>query len=165
MKRLDPQFITAQIHSLLARYPELAEDETLRLDMIEAETDAKVLLEQLVRKKAEADSYALGIKSYQDELGERRSRMERRSEAAKELMFKIMEAAGIPKLELQEATLSIRNGVPKVIITDEAALPAEFVKLVSSPMKSEIGKALKDGKEVPGASMSNAEPVLAIRTN
>jgi hypothetical protein len=163
MKRLDPQFVTAQIHSLLARYPELAEDETLRLDSIEAETDAKTLLEQLVRKKAEADAYSVGIKSYQDELQVRRARMERRSEAAKELMFKIMEAADLLKIELAEATLAIRNGAPKVIITDETALPEQFVKVERTPKKSEIAKALKDGVAVPGASLSNAEPSLTVR--
>lgn len=165
MKRLDPQFITSQIHSLLARFPELAEDDDLRLGMIEGQTDAKELLEQLVRRKAEADAYDEGIGLHIKELGQRRSRMQRRSEAAKELMFKIMEAAELPKIELAEATLSIRTGVPKVIITDESLLPEQFVKVERTPMKAEISKAIKDGQTVEGASLSNGEATLAIRMN
>lgn len=165
MKRIDPAFVRQQIDALLLRFPELEGDEELRADMIEAETDTLELLALLVRKKAEADAYATGIKSYQDELGKRRSRMERRSEASKELMFKIMEAAGLPKAELQEATLSIRAGTPKVIITDEDSLPDQFVKVERTAKKSEIAKAIKEGNEVAGASLSNAEPVLSIRMN
>lgn len=165
MKRLDPQHIQSQIHALLAKYPELAEDETLRLDMIEAETDAKTLLEYLVRRMAEADSYDTSIGLYIKELSARRSRMNRRSEAARELMFKILEAAELKNIELPEATLSIRNGVPKVIVTDESALPEQFVKVERTVKKSEIAKSIKDGNSVAGAELSNAEPVLSIRMN
>lgn len=165
MKRLDPQFILSQIQSLITKYPELAEDETLRLDMVEAETEAKPLLEMLVRKMAESDSYDTAIGLYIKELGIRRARMNRRSEAARELMFKVMEAADIQKMELPEATLSIRAGTTKVIITDETLLPEEYVKVERTPKKSEIAKAIKDGSEVAGASLSNAEPVLSIRMN
>ena len=165
MKRIDPAFVQAQIQALLARFPELEGDEELRADMIEAETDALELLSILVRKKAEADSFVVGIKSYEDTLSERRKRMERRSDAARELMFRIMEAAGLPKAELQEATLSIRAGTAKVIVTDEKALPAEFVKLTATPMKTEIAKAIKDGQQVPGAIFSNGEATLMVRMN
>lgn len=165
MKRIDPTYIQAQIQSLLARFPELAEDEELRLDMIEGETDAKILLEQLVRRMAEANSYDEGIGLYIKELSARRSRMHRRSEVARELMFKIMEAADLPKIELAEATLSIRNGVPKVIITDETLLPEQFVKVERTPKKKEIGDALKKGEAVEGALLSNSESTLAIRMN
>lgn len=165
MTRLNPQFVMAQVHSLLARYPELATDEELRLDSLEGQTDALELLKYLVRKKAEADAYDTGIGLYIKELSARRSRMNRRSEAAKELMFKILEAADLKKVELPEATLFIRAGTPKVIITDETALPDEFVKTERTPIKTEISKALKDGKEVAGASLSNTEPVLAIHMN
>lgn len=164
-KRIDPAFVRQQIDALLLRFPELEGDEELRADMIEAETDTLELLALLVRKKAEADAYATGIKSYQDELGKRRSRMERRSEASKELMFKIMDAAGLQKAELQEATLSIRAGTPKVLITDEGSLPDQFVKVERTAKKKEIADALKKGEAVEGASLSNGEATLMVRMN
>ena len=37
--RLDPAVIRHQVDGLLAAYPELVEDEVLRLDMIEGSTD------------------------------------------------------------------------------------------------------------------------------
>jgi hypothetical protein len=40
--------IEREIERLLIDYPELAEDETLRADMIDGETDAKAVLSRIV---------------------------------------------------------------------------------------------------------------------
>lgn len=163
MKRLDPQYITHQIGALLDRYPELREDEELRLDVLEGETDTLKLLEYLVRRKAEAESHDEGIALYIKELGVRRARMQRRSEVARELMFKILEAADLKKVELPEATLSIKAGPAKVVITDEIALPEQFVKVERTPKKKEISDAIKRGEHIAGALLSNGEPTLTVR--
>lgn len=165
MKPLNPEAIKAEIAGLLARHPELAEDEALRLDMIEGQTDAIELLKQLVRTKAEADAYAKAIKEYEGDLASRRHRMERRADGAKELAFRIMRLAELRKVPLAEATLFETAGVPKVIITDEAAIPEHFIKVERTPKKKEILDAIKGGQKVAGAEISNSEPSLTIRMN
>jgi hypothetical protein len=78
-------------------------------------------------------------------------------------MLQLLQAAHLRKLELPECTLSIRIGVPRVIIVDETEIPDEFCRIVSSPDKTKIKAALSEFKSVPGATLSNAEDGLTVR--
>ena len=80
------------------------------------------------------------------------------------LMFSALQWADLRKAELPEATLSIRDGVAKVVIVDEAQIPDDFMRIRKEPNKTAIKDALISGmQEVPGAAMSNIEPVLMLR--
>lgn len=162
--RLNPTMVQLQMSNLLLQYPELEEDEQLRSDMIEGETEAHEFLSQVERKRQEARSHAIAIQSNIAELQQRQARMERREEAMRALMFKVMEHANLPKIELPEATLSIRAGTPKVLITDEDTIPNAWCRFKREPNKQKIKEALSNGGTIPGAELSNAESVLAIRT-
>lgn len=161
--RLDQAVIQQQIANLVLQFPDLADDEVLRHDMIEGETEAFDFLSQIVRKIGDTKSLAAGTGEYIKELSERKARVERREEALRALAFKIMSAADIKKAELPEATLSVRNGAAKVVIHDEAAIPADCTKTTVAPDKAAIKEKLAAGQSVPGAYMSNGEPTLSIR--
>ena len=92
-KRLDPVFVQAQINQLLLDHPELAEDEVLRADMIEGSTDAYEFLAAVVASIGAAKYVAAGVKLYITDLTERRDRMERRADALRGLIFRVMEQA------------------------------------------------------------------------
>lgn len=160
---LDPRNVLQEISNLLLQYPELQEDDQLRADMIEGETDAHKLLSMIVRKIGENKALAEATDSYAQELKDRSARIDRRIEAFRSLAFKIMQQGGINKAELPEATLSIRSGTPKVIITDETALPNDAFIVKRAPDKYTIKSWLDAGQEVPGAVLSNAEPTISIR--
>jgi len=162
--RLHPAIVQQQIAALLAQYPELVEDEVLRADMIEGETEAFEFLSRLVRHIGETTAFAEGLAGYRNDLGLRIDRLSRREDALRALAFKIMQTADLPKAELPEATLSIRRGNPKVIITDETVVPDEYCRFKREPNKSVIKAALETGEHIPGATLSNAEPSLTIRT-
>lgn len=163
MKRLDPAFVQLEISQLLAAYPELAEDEVLRADMVEGSTDAHAFLSEVVRRIQAAAATQLGIKAYVAELRERSDRLERREEALRGLAFKVMNTAQLGKAELPEATLSIRQGPRKVVVVNEAEIPDGCVRIKREPDKIQIKQMLQAGDHVPGCVLSNAEPVLAIR--
>jgi hypothetical protein len=161
--RLDPAVIRHQVDGLLAAYPELVEDEVLRLDMIEGSTDLVDFVRRLERSRQEASALTEAIAMNVDALRARAARFERREQAIRDLMFRMLELAHLKKLEMPEATVSVRVGVPKVIVTDEAALPDEFCRIKREPDKGKIKAALADFQAVPGATLSNAEDTLAIR--
>lgn len=161
---LNAEQVRQQITALLVNNPELNEDEILRADMIEGETEAFEFLRALEAKRREACTLAAGIASTRAELDARLARMERREQSIRALLFKIMSAADLRKAELPEATLSVRNGTPKVIITDESALPQSYLRTKIEPDKSLISAALKSGQHVTGAILSNAEDTISIRT-
>jgi hypothetical protein len=79
------------------------------------------------------------------------------------LMLRLLQAAHLKKLEMPEATLSVRLGVPRVVIVDETEIPDEFCRIKKEPDKTKIKAALSEFKPVPGATLSNAEDGLTVR--
>jgi hypothetical protein len=163
--RLDPTFVRAQIELLRHTHPGIWDDEDQHLlaDMLEGETELHEFLSAVTRRMLEARASIGGIGQYVCELKVRQDRLDQRVEAMRALAFKLMEAARLKKLELPIATLSIRGGQPKVIITDEARLPPDCVRVRTEPDKVAIKERLARGEPCPGAELSNSEPTLAVR--
>ena len=161
--RLRPDIVRQQIDNLLVTYPELREDETLRLDMIEGETEAFEFLAMIVQLIEDTKALVEGAEARIAELRERVARFGRREEGLRALAFKIMSAADLRKAELPCATLSIRAGTPKVIVTDEAIIPDLLCTFERKVNKAKIKEMLAGGAEVRGAVMSNGESSLSIR--
>ena len=79
------------------------------------------------------------------------------------LIFRLMQASGINRHRTTEGNLSVGNAPEKVIITDESAIPDEFMRTTKEPNKTAIKDALKAGNDVSGATMSNGGLSLTIR--
>jgi hypothetical protein len=63
-------------------------------------------------------------------------------------------------------TASVRAGSASVIVTDERAIPQEYMRQPPpAPDKAAIARAMKGGAQIPGAVLRNAEPSLTIRIN
>jgi hypothetical protein len=161
--KLDPAMLEREIQSLIAAYPELADDEELRASMVEGSTEAFDVLARCVAQEAEAKAMSTALAARMDDIKIRVSRFEKRREAMRDLIFRVMSAANLRKAELPEATLSIRPGTAKVIVSNEDDLPDDFFRVTRSVDKAAIRDAIKAGKFVPGAELSNGEPSLSIR--
>jgi hypothetical protein len=163
--KMDTNVVRQQIDSLLLQYPELQEDDQLRADMIEGETDAHEFLRMLERMRQEACSMAGALATNIAQIEGRLARFERREQAVRGLIFKILDAANQKRLELPEATLSIVNGQQKLLgEADPASLPDSLCKIKREIDRKAVKEAIKTGQTVPGFTLSNAEPHLAIRT-
>jgi hypothetical protein len=161
--RLDPTFVRAQIELLRLRYPQIwDDDDTLGLGL-EGETDLHEFLALVVLRMRNAEALAIGDNVLINDLKERRDRFNRQYEAMRTLALKLMSAADVRKVVLPQATLSVSLGPAKVIITDEAALPENCVRIKREPDKVLIKELLTQGVPVSGAEMSNAEEHLAVR--
>ena len=165
MSQLDYRFVEQvrrDLAALLADNPELEEDDVLRLDMVEGETNAMELLDQLIQAERDARTLGEAIDLEIARLNKRFTRFENRRMAIRKLMMQLMEAANLKKAERPAATVSIAAGRPKVLITDESAIPPAFTRTKVEIDKESIAKTLKAMGEVPGATLSNAEPTLRI---
>ena len=163
MTRLDPALVQHQIANLVAAYPDLADDDDGWSLAISSETELDEMLIKLVRLIDDSKALVDGTKARADELDARVTRFKRRIEAYRSLIQRLMDAANLPKRELPEATLSIRAGSPRVIITDERLIPPSLTVIKTEPNKTLIRTTLTAGGSVPGAVLSNAEPSLTIR--
>lgn len=162
--RLDPFIVRQQVENLKLVHPELMDDDEAWLLSLESETDINDLLTSIVRRIEDSKALVIGTKDRFEELKHRKDRFERRVDGLRDLAFKIMSLADLPKAELPEATLSIRKGQPKVIgEADPASLPDTLCKISRDLDHTAIKKALKAGQTVPGFELSNAEPSLSIR--
>jgi hypothetical protein len=164
MKPLPLDHIRQQITALLLECPELKDDDVLRADMIEGNTDAFAFLSELERRRREACIQLAGLEQTITDLEKRSERFIHRNEVIKKLMRTVLDAADLKKIELPEATISVRASAPKVILVSTADLPDYYWRVHREPNKTLIGAALKAGTQVPGAMLSNAEPHIAIST-
>lgn len=135
------------------------EDQTW-IDSLEGETDLMELSSQIVGRIAEIDGFDAAIKDRQRTLRERAERFGKQKEHLRAALVSLMEASDQSKLELPEATLSIRAIKPKRMVTDETAIPDEFWKVKREIDKTALNAA--DG-EVPGTEWSNGGTSLTIR--
>lgn len=136
------------------------DDEQLLLDTLEGETDlfecARKLLDGI-----EADEGDKSVLSEQIEARQaRKARADARIKARREALGSLMEAAGVDKLPLPEATVSLRRVAPKPIVTDADALPDAFVTFVRKPNLS----AIKEAETLPpGCSLDNGGTSITVR--
>ena len=130
------------------------EDYGLLLSTIEGESDILEVLDRVVE-------HAISDNKLAELARERARRIEARSDRAREIATRIVEALGVSPLERPIYTASIMQ-IRKSIVTDAMAVPDKFSRTTIDMIA--LGKALRAGEEVPGAELSNAEPSLRITT-
>jgi Siphovirus Gp157 len=140
-----------------------ADDESLLHDSIEGQTSFLELMAILLDETRHAEAMEEATGERMKKLGERKKRYGEKAEKLRALMLDSMRLTDMRKLELVEGTLSIGAARASVIITDEAALPDDCVKIERRPDRTAIKKKLDAGEAVPGAVLSNGGESLTIR--
>lgn len=141
------------------------DDERLFADMLEGETNLHGLVGRLHNGIAEDDERVTGIKARQAELTERKARYERRIAASRHAIADLMAAGRQSKLELAEATFSLRDGKPKLIAADPEALPAEYQTWTVAAKKKEINADYAGVVDLPNwLTREDGKPTLTVRT-
>ena len=141
-----------------------SDDEALRHDMVEGETDLFEAIEAALSEIDECDVIAAGCKEKEAQFAERRRGREARAERLRGLIEQALLVADLPSVKLTGATITVKSTPPKPIYEDEAAIPSEFWRQ-SDPVldKKKIAEAVKDGREIPGVTMTNGSTSLQIR--
>lgn len=152
--------------SLLANIRDvIGDDDEMALTAVEGETGLKECISEAIDRISDLSSHCEALDIRIKELSERRSRFEAQSERIKTAVFVAMGQAGLRKLELFQATLSVRAVPPKAEIVDEALIPSKFWKAKDSTLdKKAVLEALKAKEDVPGAALSNGGETLSIRS-
>lgn len=160
---IDVATVKAQIARLRTGNPDVDADATLLEIALEGETDLHELLTKLLRMEREAIAFAAAIEQQTSALEKRALRFCQQRDRCRAMMLSLLEASSQQRVRLPEATISIAADRAGCVITDEAALPAEFVELKRFPKKKEILAALLEGQRVSGAERKNTGTHLAIR--
>lgn len=143
----------------------LTDDDDAIRDTLEGETDLPTVISRLIESIEGDEGLKEGAKEAAARIKARAERFERRIEAKRALIQQAIEIADMKTpLELPAGTVSLSKGSPKLVITDEAAIPAEYWKASEPTLnRTAVTAALKAKTAVPGATLSNGQPTLTIR--
>jgi hypothetical protein len=133
--------------------------------MLEGATSLKEMASVILRSIADARALYDGTKLRADELKSRQERFKMRGDFLRAMLLKILEHADVRKLELPEATVSLKKGTPQIVgDPDPATLPDEFCRVTREADRLKIRTALMAGEQVGELTLSNGAPSLAIHT-
>lgn len=139
-------------------------DEETLAGSVESETELDGVIVAAVRQALEREALSAALSLRIKEMQERKKRLDDGAEVIRRAVLDAMLSVAWKKLPMPvpDFTLSIGAGTPKLIVTDESALPFDLLEVVSKPNRAAIKEALKAGREVKGAELSNAEPHLIV---
>jgi hypothetical protein len=148
---------------LLTFFP-TADEETLR-DTLEGITDLHEMIAAVIRSALVDEALQGGLRSRLDEMRARLGRLEERGGKKRQLALEAMTEVGLSRLEQPDFTASVRTGSPSLLVTAEDLIPeAYWVRQAPKLSRQALLSDLKQGGSVPGAQLSNAQPVLMVRT-
>jgi Gp157 protein len=140
-------------------------DEHTLADTVEGLTDLHEIIAAIVRAALADEALATGLKGRIAEMQDRLERLQdcaaKRRQIAKEVMVEL----DLKKITAPDFTISVRPGIPALLVLDEGAVPSIYWE----PREPRLNRQgllndLKGGAEVEGVALSNPEPVLSVRT-
>jgi hypothetical protein len=141
------------------------DDEDLFADMVHGETNAVEVIARLHNDRAEALELIEGIKAREGDLKARRTRLEARDKALKAAIGQVLRAVNLPKVELPEATYSVRDGKPRLEIADVDAVPSDYCIMKPVPDKKFINDQFEEIDNLPNwLTRIEASDVVTART-
>ena len=155
--------VEQEVRKLLSEYPDIVGDHELKVDMLEGETELLTIIEKLVIAERENQAMATGCNSLIEKYSERKQKFIQRKEYNRRLIQRLLEAADVKSVDVPAGRISVVNSPKSVIITDETAIPDEFMRVKREPNKSALKEALEQGKTIAGATLSNGGNKLQIR--
>lgn len=140
------------------------DDDEAWMDTLDGETSAVGAARAVVQQINEASANAVTLKGLIATYSERKRAMEAREDRLRAALLRFLLDIGEKTLPLPEATVSWAMSQPGVVgEPDVDTLPEALVRVVREPNRLLIRAALAAGADVPGCSLSNAEPRLVLR--
>lgn len=139
------------------------DEETLN-DTLEGISDLPELIKAVIRSSLEDEILVSALKQRIEDMQARLSRLKDRFDRKRELACWAMTSADIQKIQTEDFTLSLRQGPPRLEVTEEDKIPAEFF-LPQPPRLDRVGliNVLKRGDVIPGSILINGEMHIAVR--
>ena len=150
---------------LLAQMADIiGDDEEAQRDLVEGETDLHETISAAVRQIGKDEASIEAIKEYASRLGGRAARLEKRIENTRTAIAVAMDLAHERRIETPFGTVSLKDAARSATVTEESEIPSQFWKPQPNKLdKKALTKALRDGQDVPGATLSNGGTTIAIK--
>ena len=140
-------------------------DEQALADTVEGLTDLHEILAAVVRAVLADEAMATGLRCRISDMQGRLDRLQDRAAKRRQIAKDVMAELDLKKLTAPDFTASIRPGLPALVVLNEDAVPKTYWEPGEPRLRRQIlASDLKGGAEVAGATLSNPEPVLSVRT-
>jgi hypothetical protein len=139
-------------------------DEQTLADTVEGLTDVHDIVAAIVRAALADEALATGLKTRIAEMQDRLARLQdcatKRRQVAKNVMLEL----DIKKITAPDFTVSVRPGMPSLLVLDEAAVPSIYWQELAPRLDRQgLLNELKEGADIKGVTLSNPEPALSVR--
>ena len=140
-------------------------DEQTLADTVEGLTDLHEILAAIIRAALADEAMATGLKCRISDMQDRLDRLQDRAAKRRQIAKDAMVELDLKKLAAPDFTASIRPGMPALVVLNEDAVPKTYWEPGEPRLRRQVlASDLKGGAEVAGATLSNPEPVLSVRT-
>ena len=140
-------------------------DEQTLADTVEGLTDLHEIVQAIIRSAITDEALATGLKCRIADMQDRLTRLQDRASKRRQIAKDVMIELDLKKITAPDFTVSIRPGLPALVVLDEDAIPKIYWEPSEPRLKrQELAGDLKQGEEIAGAALSNPEPVLSVRT-
>jgi len=140
-------------------------DEETLADTVEGLTDLHEIVTAIIRSALADEALATGLKSRMADMQERLDRLQDRASKRRQIAKDVMVELDLKKITAPDFTVSIRPGMPSLLVLDESAVPSIYWQPVAPRLnRQELLSELKEGADIKGVTLSNTEPVLSVRT-
>jgi hypothetical protein len=140
-------------------------DEQTLADTVEGLTDVHEILAAILRGALADEALATGLKCRVSEMQDRLNRLQDRAAKRRQIAKDAMVELDLMKLTAPDFTASIRAGMQSLVVLNEDAVPKTYWEPGEPRLRRQIlANDLKGGAEVAGATLSNPEPILSVRT-
>jgi hypothetical protein len=139
-------------------------DEQTLADTVEGLTDLHEIVTAIIRSALADEALAAGLKGQITDMHERLDRLQDRASKRRQIAKDVMVELDLKKITAPDFSVSIRPGLPSLMIIDEASVPSIYWQPGAPRLKrQELLTELKDGAEIEGVALSNPEHVLSVR--
>jgi Siphovirus Gp157 len=140
-------------------------DEQTLADTVEGLTDLDEILASIIRAFLADEALASGLKGRIAEMEARLERLQDRAAKRRQIVRETMAELDLKKITAPDFTASLRPGMASLVVLDEASIPSIYWEPRDPKLdRVSLTADLKQGTDVAGATLSNPEPVLSVRT-
>jgi hypothetical protein len=123
--------------------------------------ELEVKAQNVVMFARNLEATAAAIKEAEGQMAARRKAIENRAAGLRSYVLTSMQVAGVQKIECPYFKLAIQKNPAAVDVFEAATVPEEFWIQPETPPKvidkKAIAAAIKDGREVPGAKLTQGQ--------
>jgi Gp157 protein len=140
-------------------------DEQTLADTVEGLTDLHEIVAAIVRAALADEALATGLKGRIAEMQDRLARLQECAAKRRQIAKDVMIELDVKNITAPDFTVSVRPGMPALLVLDEAAVPSIYWEPREPRLNRQgLVNDLKQGAEIGGVILSNPEPVLSVRT-